>query len=79
MNTKQLAYLVRCVLYHDNQSQVMLGDGSTVLRILAVSAGIDVKAIEKEQAEVAKKRADRVAERIGALQEQIKGGKKAKK
>ncbi|MNJ95334.1 Chromosome-partitioning protein Spo0J [compost metagenome] len=72
LTDKQFAYLIRMVLSGLSESKNPSFATSYFLYNSAIDAGMDVKAIEAEQEEIAKNRQKRVEERITDVNRQIK-------
>ncbi len=79
LTDKQFAYLIRMVLSGLSESKNPDFATSHFLYNVAVDAGMDVKAIEAEQGEIAKIRQKRVAERIADVNSDIDKLLKTKK
>jgi len=79
LTDKQFAFLIRSVLSGLSESKNPDFATSHFLYNLAVDAGMDVKAIEAEQGEIAKIRQKRVAERIADVNSDIDKLLKTKK
>jgi ParB family chromosome partitioning protein len=82
MNDDQLAGLVRAIAIEEYGTKNFSFDVSTedtTMRLIAQYAGVNLKAIEKEQQEIADERQDKVNKRIVALNAKKKELKPAKK